>query len=439
MTMQRSWESKPTSHLTQPAPERQPAPVGIPHANHSRQPGAGGPQQTQYSQQRVPAQRPVPPQPPAHHPPQQQPARNPAPQQPQGPGPNHFEQQQPVMPSQWGPGPGVSGRGVLGGEHPAPPQHNGQEYGGYYDQRGPVPSQPVNPGGLPPQQERSTADSPADLSHLKKGQRRAIAQAQARERRWQRNRYSVPYFTDGPKVTFGLLWFAAVISLVLTRPALLVLVVGAAAGLAGLQTMFAWQKGNTTAAILAGFAGALPVLGGVLGPFGVLLTALVAAAVVALMPVVAPSNRMNSTDMILLGIRSALPVGIAGGSIVALGQLGVGAALSLLLMVSAYEAADFLVGSGANNAFEGPITGVVALAAVVFVLWTVSPSPFLPATVILFGALAAVAAPFGQIAASAILPHGTAWAPALRRLDSYLIAAPLWLLLLSQAPVTTAV
>jgi len=58
------------------------------------------------------------------------------------------------------------------------------------------------------------------------------------------------------------------------------------------------------------------------------------------------------------------------------------------------------------------------------------PAPFDTNSYPLFAALAAVGAPLGQIVASAILPRGVAWAPALRRLDSYLVVAPLWLLLL---------
>ena len=42
--------------------------------------------------------------------------------------------------------------------------------------------------------------------------------------------------------------------------------------------------------------------------------------------------------------------------------------------------------------------------------------------------------PLGQLVASALLPRGNAWAPALRRLDSYLVAAPLWLVLVRELP-----
>jgi hypothetical protein len=57
----------------------------------------------------------------------------------------------------------------------------------------------------------------------------------------------------------------------------------------------------------------------------------------------------------------------------------------------------------------------------------------------LFGILTALSCPLGQLLASALLPRGAAWAPALRRIDSYLLAAPLWLVLLTITPVAGTV
>ena len=136
-------------------------------------------------------------------------------------------------------------------------------------------------------------------------------------------------------------------------------------------------------------------------------------------------------------MRSSIPVGLAAGSLAGLTDVGFGAVLALILLTSAYETGDFLVGSGSANALEGPLSGLVALGTVLFILWIVAPAPFTASSIVLFGALAAVCCPLGQIFASALLPRGAAWAPALRRLDSYLISAPLWLLLLRSAPTTT--
>jgi hypothetical protein len=117
-----------------------------------------------------------------------------------------------------------------------------------------------------------------------------------------------------------------------------------------------------------------------------------------------------------------------------MGWVATGALVSLVLLISAYEMGDFLVGSGAANAFEGPLAGFVAMGAVTFLLFLVQPSPFDGPTVLVFSVVAALCAVGGQRFASALLPRGNAWAPALRRLDSYLLSAPMWLLLLLAVP-----
>ena len=126
----------------------------------------------------------------------------------------------------------------------------------------------------------------------------------------------------------------------------------------------------------------------------------------------------------------ALPVGLAAGSMLALARDLPEAFAGLVLVVSAYEVGDFVIGSEAGNSYEGPVAGLALLGLVAAGLYLVLPSPFTTADLPWFAALAAVGAPLGQIAASALLPRGDDPAPALRRIDSYLLVAPLWLLLL---------
>jgi hypothetical protein len=181
------------------------------------------------------------------------------------------------------------------------------------------------------------------------------------------------------------------------------------------------------AAFVAGF-------GGFLGPFGIVATCGVAAILLLVYAILYPTASRTAGELIDVLLRSSLPVGIAAGSLAALAERELGAAISLIVLVSAYEAGDFLVGSGSSNAVEGPISGLVALGTVLFPLWILSPAPFTSRSIVLFGIVAAVCCPLGQILASSLLPRGAAWAPALRRLDSYLLAAPLWLVLLTQTP-----
>jgi hypothetical protein len=256
-------------------------------------------------------------------------------------------------------------------------------------------------------------------------------QAQAREVRWQKNRLAVPYHTDGPKVSFGVAWFALVIAALLISPFLAAAVVSFVAGLAGLQAGAAWfpQFGPTK----WWTAGAALVIGvsGIVGPLGIVAGGGLGAALVLGYLVVNPVHHRPTAELLDVLLRAAVPAGIAAGSLIALRDVSVGAAILLLALVSAYETGDFLVGSGSSNAVEGPVSGLVALAVVAFVAWIVTPAPFTNTSVVYFSALAGVCCPLGQIVASALLPRGDAWAPALRRLDSYLLAAPLWLLLLA--------
>ncbi len=270
-----------------------------------------------------------------------------------------------------------------------------------------------------------------------------MQRARARETRWANNRLAVPYPTDGPKITFGVLWFLLLIGASAlgayadnaTVSAVAVAAVAAPiAGLAGLQTGNAWfPRQSATRAWTAGAAylGAIAGLGGAWGvPIGLFI------ALIALIFYLMLYRGHSRPPMELFDVlaRSAIPVAIAVSSLAALGTVGIGAQISLILLVSAYEAGDFIVGSGSSNAVEGPLAGLVALGAVTFLLFLIQPAPFDETSILLFAALAAVCCPLGQILASGLLPRGNTWAPALRRLDSYLLVAPIWLVLVSRIP-----
>src|SRR3546814_21120974 len=111
-------------------------------------------------------------------------------------------------------------------------------------------------------------------------------------------------------------------------------------------------------------------------------------------------------------------------SIVLLARLDQGSAIALLLLVSAYETGDFLVGSGARNPYEGPAAGASAIVVITFVVSTLPISTLGFGEAWLFGGVVAGGAPLGQILASALLPVANAPATAPRRLDSLLLVAP---------------
>ncbi len=274
-------------------------------------------------------------------------------------------------------------------------------------------------------------------------QSNSLQRARAREARWNNNRLAVPYPTDGPKITFGVLWFLLLIGAVLLgsyfdEPAISsVAVAGVAApvaGLAGLQAGFAWfpklpaTRGWTAAAAY------LTAIAGFYGPWGVIIGLAIGLIVLLFYLVLYRGHRRTASQLLDVLIRSAIPAGFAVACLAALGSVGIGAQISLILLVSAYETGDFIVGSGSSNAVEGPLAGIVALGAVAFLLFLILPAPFDATSILLFAALAAICCPLGQILASGLLPRGNAWAPAMRRLDSYLLAAPIWLVLIIQVP-----
>jgi hypothetical protein len=113
-------------------------------------------------------------------------------------------------------------------------------------------------------------------------------------------------------------------------------------------------------------------------------------------------------------------------SMVLLARLDQGSAIALLLLVSAYETGDYLVGSGAHNPYEGPAAGLSSIVVVTFIVSTLPISALSFGEAWLFGGLVAILAPLGQLFASALLPSAATPASALRRLDSLLLAAPVW-------------
>ena len=261
--------------------------------------------------------------------------------------------------------------------------------------------------------------------------------AEAREARWQRNRLAVPYRTDGPKITFGVIWLGLALGAAVYSNLALTVLLSFVTGLAGLQLGYAWFPRRPAAKWWTGFAALVVVPTGLLGPTGIAGGCALGLMILLVYTLVEPNRARTIPELMDVLLRSSIPIGLTAAAMVALADVELGAIVSLIVLVSAYEVGDFLVGSGSSNAVEGPISGLVALGAALFILWIVAPTPFTSSSMLLFGVLAAICCPLGQITASALLPRGNAWAPALRRLDSYLLAAPLWLVLIDQAATAT--
>jgi hypothetical protein len=101
----------------------------------------------------------------------------------------------------------------------------------------------------------------------------------------------------------------------------------------------------------------------------------------------------------------------------------------MLMLVLVYDASAYLVGTGAASPWEGPAAGAAFILAITLAVAAVFVPPFRGVTPWVFGFLAAVLAPLGPYAGSALLPEPKSRAPGLRRLDSLLVLGPVWAVL----------
>jgi hypothetical protein len=240
----------------------------------------------------------------------------------------------------------------------------------------------------------------------------------------------VVYDTQGPRVRVGLLW-AASVALALAfrplRPYGLATLYAVVAGVAAMQVVDAWHavRNGSDRWVAALGASTLPMLA-TLGvrPLGAGLLVLVCGALAA-----AALRQDRELTLLSAAGHTVLAAGVCGGAsaaMVLLADYEIGAVIILVVFLMVYDASDYLVGSGAENGFEGPIAGGLFIAAVAAVVAVTGVPPFRGADVWTFALLAALACPAGQFLASAMLPNASVRAPALRRLDSLLLVAPAW-------------
>jgi hypothetical protein len=254
---------------------------------------------------------------------------------------------------------------------------------------------------------------------------KAAKAAPARPRRWRR--LAVQYDINGPRVRLGILWFLVTVAALVVGVGALALVYGLTAAAAALQTARAWRYEKKRPHRLTAALGALGLTLAAAVDTALLGLALLAYAAAAY-AVAVLRRRRRSVPLEDAGwtLQCGLFVGLAAASVVLSYRFEVGAAISLIVLVAAYETGDYLIGSGAGNSFEGPVGGLAAVLVVTFTIALLRVPPFEAGDAWVFGGLTAVLAPLGQLAGSALLPSYAAKAPALRRLDSLLLLAPLW-------------
>lgn len=263
--------------------------------------------------------------------------------------------------------------------------------------------------------------------------RRARAEAKqkarlAKMRAKSGSRWRIHYDIEGPRVRLGLLWFVGALVAFAVGLAGVALYFGVAFAAAAAHTLRTWRaRGQPVDPRLALGCTALVVGFAAFGPqvMGLAVLGLVGATV-AVGATSGPSSSGPVLARVGLLLQVTLPTAVAGGCVVLLADRELWAAIALVLLASAYETGDFLIGSGAGNSYEGPVAGAAAVFVTSLVVAAAGVPPFDVGQAMVLGVMVAPLAFLGQLLASAMLPHSRAFAPALRRVDSLLLAAPIW-------------
>jgi hypothetical protein len=230
-------------------------------------------------------------------------------------------------------------------------------------------------------------------------------------------------------VRVGLAWFAvAMVAVALGRFAVAA-VWAPLAAVAAFQVTRAWDDAPREvplprwSAVAAGVAAAVPVLAASIGT--ALAGIALAAGAVAL--VVAHLVAEGSADRAGAAAIGAVMAAVPALSVVLVVRAGVWAGLFLVLAVSFYDAGCYIGAAESSSRIEGPVTGAIGILAVTFGASAVGAEPFDRVSAWFAGALMVLACPLGQMLVSAQLPAPGARVPAMRRLDSWLLSAPLML------------
>ena len=247
------------------------------------------------------------------------------------------------------------------------------------------------------------------------------------------DRLFAPVDTTGHKVLLGLLWVAVQVGAWFAGSAALAVVFGVVAAVAGLHAAKAWRPaGRRPSRVVAGIAPLAVTLGAVhsAGVAGLVVLAAVAASVVV--SVSGSTSRQAVIGSAGTTVRCWFPMGLAAASVVFVNEIEPSAAAMLLLLVAGYDVGAFIWGAGSRaDSLVGRMAGMITVVVLTFsasaVQLVISLEPFqTTAAVWVFGGMVVVLAPLGQLVASALLPAAASDAPALRRLDALLLAAPAW-------------
>jgi len=212
----------------------------------------------------------------------------------------------------------------------------------------------------------------------------------------------------------------------------LALLFAGVAAVAALQTMRAWERaGVWSVRVVVGAGSPAVVLASL---FGLQWAGAVLLAVVVLAVVGSVTVRRRGGALLAAGMTVRCVVGpaVVGVAVVGLYDIGWAPATMVLVLAAGYDLGNSMWGGGGASVVPGRLVGIITVVVGTLAFSAVHTvfelEPFGPtASVWVFGGLAAALCPLGPMVASLLLPSADAPAPALRRLDSLLLTAPLWL------------
>ncbi len=257
---------------------------------------------------------------------------------------------------------------------------------------------------------------------------------------WRQHR--VIHNFRGPRIILGVLWALLLVSALYFDDFVLLVMLSTVASVAAMQMSRRWiVHGDAVNQLLVGAGTAVVAMSSYFGyrVFGVLLLVFVVALLVLgpdLKLDVARLNAeslRNNVECAGLGLRCSLFVLVAAVSAIQLGRIDAMALVFFLAMVSIFDAGDYLIGAGYDKEYAGPVAATVALLLGALVMGQIGPDPFGSSGARLLGLSYIVLCPAGQLVGSWLVPAPNDDVPALRRLDSWIIAAPVTLVIASLA------
>lgn len=233
-----------------------------------------------------------------------------------------------------------------------------------------------------------------------------------------------PVESDGPRIRLGLAYGVGAVLLLVIGGIPLALGAAALGAVAATQTARSWGALRPVRYLAFGGGALIPLIA-LAGPIGVA----VGAVIVLIAAFVLSGPR--SGDLSLIARVALIPVvcGVAAATPVALRDRGLAAVGVLVACVLLYDATVFVMGADAKWRLEGIVPGLVAVIAVMLFAAAVLVPPFRGVSPWVLGVASLIGLPAGAIVGSLMRGREPRPVPALRRIDSLLVAGPLWLLL----------